>query len=54
MPRITWSLVLGLVLPIALLFVNLILGYGGILAFIVLLVWIGAAVILVYPEETQA
>lgn len=53
MPRITWTLVLGFFLPIALMFVNLILGYGGILAFIMLLVWVGAAVILVYPEETR-
>ncbi len=52
MARLTWPVFIGFILPLILLVVNVVLGYGGILGLILLFVWIGAAVILVYPEET--
>ncbi len=54
MARFSWTVFIGFVVPIILLIVNLAWGYGGILAFICLIVWLGAAVILVYPEEQTA
>ncbi len=53
MARIPMSVIIGFVVPIVLLFVNLIWGYGGILALILLLVWIGIAVFLVTPEDRE-
>lgn len=44
----------GLVVPIALLGVNVALGYGGILATIALIVWIGTAVLLTPTAEGGA
>jgi len=43
---------LGFVAPLVLLGVNLVLGYGGILATVGLFVWLGLAVILMPIEET--
>jgi len=41
-----WTLLIGIVLPLALLLSNLALNYAGILLTIVLLVWIGLALAL--------
>lgn len=41
---------LGFFAPLALLVVNLVYGYGGILVTIGLFVWIGAAIVFL-PEE---
>ncbi len=44
--------VIALVLPLVLLGVNLVLGYGGILVTIALLVWLGAGILFSpTPEE---
>ena len=43
--------VVGLALPVVLLGVNLILGYGGILATIALFVWLGLGVMLLPTSE---
>jgi len=51
MARLTLSVLLGFVLPVALLLVNLIWGFGGLLAFILLLIWLGLAVVLLIPED---
>jgi hypothetical protein len=51
MARWSWSVFLGFVLPILLVVANLVLGYGGILALILLLIWIGMATVLILPEE---
>lgn len=46
--------VIGVVVPLALLGVNLVLGYGGILVTIALLVWLGTAIVLApTPEEER-
>lgn len=46
--------VIALVLPVVLLGINLALGYGGILATIVLLVWLGTGILLTpTPEEER-
>lgn len=45
---------LGFVLPILLIAVNLIWGFGGILALILLILWIGGAVFFLIPEERPA
>ena len=42
----------GLILPAVLLVVNLASGYGGILATIALLVWIGLGILIV-PEAEE-
>lgn len=42
---------LGFVLPILLIGVNLIWGFGGILAFILLVLWIGVAIFFLIPED---
>ncbi|HKW43955.1 MAG TPA: hypothetical protein VJP06_07180 [Thermoplasmata archaeon] len=44
--------VAGLVLPAVLLIVNLALGYGGILATIALIIWMGLGILLV-PEAEE-
>jgi hypothetical protein len=46
--------VIGFVVPLALLAVNLVLGYGGILATIGLFVWLGLSIILLPVEESAA
>jgi hypothetical protein len=43
---------LGFGLPIILIAVNLIWGYGGILVFILLMLWIGIAVFFSLPDES--
>ncbi len=53
MVRWSWSAFVGFVVPILLLAVNLVLGYGGILVLILLFIWVGMAVVLVLPEETS-
>ncbi len=50
MPFQTYATV-GFAIPVALLLVNLILGYGGILATIGLFVWLGLAIMLVPTED---
>jgi hypothetical protein len=44
---------LGLVLPVVLLGVNLVLGYGGLLVMIALLVWIGTGILLTPTPEDE-
>jgi len=44
---------IGLVAPLALLAVNLILGYGGILVTAVLFVWLGVGVMLLPTAEEE-
>ncbi len=51
MARIPLSLIVGFVVPLVLIIINLALGYGGILAFIFLVVWLGLAVFLIVPED---
>lgn len=51
MARIQGSVLLGFALPVALLAINLIWGYGGIIATIGLFVWIGLALMIVPAEE---
>ncbi|MGI0149222.1 MAG: hypothetical protein ACREDF_06800 [Thermoplasmata archaeon] len=44
--------VIGFLVPLALLGVNVVLGYGGILATVALFVWLGTAILLSpTPEE---
>ncbi len=45
--------VVGTLLPVALLAVNLITGYGGILVTIGLLVWLGTAISLTPTSENE-
>jgi hypothetical protein len=52
MVRFSWPALLGLILPLALVVVNVVLGYGGLLVLILLLVWLAMGVIFLYPEET--
>ncbi len=52
MARWSWSVFVGFVVPILLMVVNLVWGYGGILVLIMLFIWVGMAVVLVLPEET--
>jgi hypothetical protein len=51
MARLHLPILIGFVLPLALVVVNLALGYGGLLAFIFLVIWLGLAVFLVTPED---
>lgn len=45
---------IGFLVPLALLGVNLVLGYGGILATVALLVWLATAILLApTPEEER-
>ncbi|HYS99383.1 MAG TPA: hypothetical protein VEO20_01840 [Thermoplasmata archaeon] len=44
---------IGLILPVLLLGVNLVLGYGGILATVALFVWIGLGVLLSPASEEE-
>lgn len=52
MARWSWPAFLLFVAPVALLVVNIVWGYGGILVLILLLVWLGVVVVLALPEET--
>ena len=54
MARVPLSVIAGFVVPLLLILVNLILGYGGILVFILLVVWMGLAIVLILPEEREA
>ncbi len=47
-------LIIGFVVPLVLIVVNLVLGYGGLLTFILLVVWLGTAIFLVTPEDQGA
>ncbi len=51
MARLHLPVVVGFIVPLVLIAVNLIWGYGGLLAFILLVVWLGLAVLLVTPED---
>ena len=51
MARLHLPILVGFLLPLILIVVNLALGYGGILVFIVLVVWLGLAVFLITPED---
>lgn len=51
MARIPLSVIIGFLVPLILIVVNLVLGYGGILAFIFLVAWLGLAVFLILPED---
>lgn len=51
MARLHLPVIVGFVVPLILIIVNLALGYGGILVFILLVVWLGLAVFLVTPED---
>ena len=47
-----FSFLIGILLPLALLAVNVILGYGGILVTVALFVWLGTGILLSpTPEE---
>ena len=46
--------VIGTLLPIGLLAVNLVTGYGGILVTIALLVWLGTGIVLTPTSEDEA
>jgi hypothetical protein len=53
MPFPTFA-VFGFVIPLILLGINLVLGFGGILATIGLFVWLGLAIVLMPTEEVAA
>jgi hypothetical protein len=46
--------VIGIVVPLVLLGMNLVLGYGGILATALLIVWIATAIVLTPTAEEGA
>ena len=46
--------VIGTVVPLALLAVNLVMGYGGILVTIALLVWLGTGIVLAPTSDEEA
>ncbi len=54
MARLHLPVIIGFVVPLLLIVVNLWLGYGGLLVFILLVIWIGLAVFLVTPEDHSA
>ncbi len=54
MARIPLSVIIGFVVPLILIVVNLVWGYGGLLAFILLVMWIGLAIFLITPEDRGA
>lgn len=45
--------IVGIVVPLVLLAVNLVLQYGGILATIALLVWLGTAILFTPAAEEE-
>ena len=51
MARIPWSLIVGFVVPLALIVVNLVWHLGGILVLILLLIWLGLGVFFITPED---
>ncbi len=51
MARLHLPVLIGFVLPLILIVVNLVLGYGGLLVFILLVVWLGLAVFMLTPED---
>ncbi len=51
MARFPLAVIVGFVVPLVLIVVNLVLGYGGLLVFILLVVWLGLAVFLITPED---
>lgn len=44
---------IGIVVPLVLLGVNLVLGYGGILVTILLIVWLGTAILFAPTAEEE-
>ena len=54
MARIPWSVIVGCVVPLLLIGVNLALGYGGLLVFILLVCWLSLAVLFLTPEDKSA
>lgn len=44
----------SLIVPLVLLAVNLVLGYGGILTTVALFVWLGAGILLTPTSEEEA
>jgi len=54
MARIPWSVIVGFVVPLILIAVNRLLGYGGLLVFILLVCWLGLAVFVMAPEDKSA
>ena len=51
MARLLLAILVGFVVPLLRILLNLILGYGGLLVFILLVVWLGLAVFLAMPED---
>ncbi len=51
MARLHLPVIIGFIVPLVLIAVNLVLGYGGLLGFILLVIWLGLAVFLVTPED---
>ncbi len=51
MARLHLPIIVGFLVPLILIVINLALGYGGLLVFILLVVWLGLAVFLLTPED---
>ncbi len=51
MARLHLPLIIGFIVPLLLIAVNLIWGYGGLLVFILLVIWLGLAVFMLTPED---
>ena len=51
MARLGLGFVIGFLVPLVLLGVNVVLGYGGILATVALFVWLGTAILLAPTSE---
>lgn len=54
MARFPVFLLIGFAAPAALLILNLLLGYGGILGTVLLFAWLGIAIVLSPTEEERA
>ena len=54
MVRLHLPILIGFAVPLILMIVNLVWGYGGLLVFILLVIWLGLAVFLLTPEEQGA
>ena len=54
MAPVPLSVIVGFVVPLLLIVVNLVWGFGGILVFILLVLWLGLAVLLITPEDREA
>lgn len=51
MARLHLPIIVGFLVPLVLLVVNLVLGVGGLLVFILLVIWLGLAVFMLTPED---